>query len=376
MTAPYDRRSDVFTDWLDAQVTGKSTPDHELAADADLADLCAAADQFHELAEGLGQDATRVSPSTRSWEDIMAVNPALRSTSPSPVAVPPVAMTPSWLESPSRLRFDRFITGALAVMLVVAIGGGAWLVADRTPFGGGKEPPGTIDYGSLGSMAATPDFEVVDLPTAADCTIEPLTIDEVLWYIRDPWGATYTLSAATPAPSSIVTSSVGSPDMQDPTTWQNISETQRMWMACVLAESPFQAWAVMYPYALSGYFRNATPAFTTEDEAREMLEALQSDSSATPPGLNNGFGLSVSQATCADVWSVETSPEYVVVLGNQTPDTRVVVSAAGYNPSGDLIHRPVPIQDGEDTAGVFTYSLVWNEVRSAWLIASEPYTCG
>lgn len=375
MTAPYDRRSDVFTNWLDAQVTGNSTPDHELAADADLADLCAAADQFHGLAERLGQGATRVSQSTRSWEDIMSANPAGLSPDLS-VSTGHAPASSRWDRSSMRSRFDRFMTGALAAALVVAIGGGAWLVADRTPFGGGKEPPGTIDYGSLGSMAATPDFEVVDLPTAADCTIEPLTIDEVLWYIRDPRGATYTLSAATPAPSSIVASSVGLPDMQDPATWQNISEAQRMWMACVLAESPFQAWAVMYPYALSGYFRNATPAFTTEDEAREMLEALQADSSATPPGLNNGFGLSVSQATCADVWLVETSPEYVVVLGDQTPDPRVVVSAAGYSPSGDMIHRPVPIRDGEDTTGVFTYSLVWNEARSVWLVTAEPYSCG
>lgn len=183
MTAPYDRRSDVFTDWLDAQVTGKSTPDHELAADADLADLCAAADQFHGLAERLGQDATRVSPSTRSWEDIMATHPALLATASAAVS-PAVTTAPSWWGGSARQRFDRFATGALAAALVVAIGGGAWLAADGGPFGG-NEPPATTSFGGFGpnddnsrklvpEVTVAPDDQMssIPYPSAAECTVE------------------------------------------------------------------------------------------------------------------------------------------------------------------------------------------------------------
>ena len=32
------------------------------------------------------------------------------------------------------------------------------------------------------------NIDPADVPTAEDCTVEPLTVDEVLWYVKDPYG--------------------------------------------------------------------------------------------------------------------------------------------------------------------------------------------
>ena len=54
MTSNDDRLTDPFIDWLDAYVTGTSTPDSEAGADSELSAICTAARQFHGLDARLG----------------------------------------------------------------------------------------------------------------------------------------------------------------------------------------------------------------------------------------------------------------------------------------------------------------------------------
>lgn len=195
MNMPYNRRSDVFADWLDAQVTGMSTPDHELEADSELADVCAAADQFHGLDQRLGQYATFVSPRSTSWEDIMRTHAGSLAITGSPVEIP--------RESRSIVPFDRkapawerVLSVVLAAVVVLTLGAGVLRVADISPIGG-DEPPATTPFGGFGlddggdpgriapvaTVGVDQESSSIPYPTADECTVEPLSRDEVVAHL-------------------------------------------------------------------------------------------------------------------------------------------------------------------------------------------------
>lgn len=157
MNVPSDRRSDEFSDWLEAHVAGTSTPDDELTADPELRYLCAAADQFHGLSEKWTQEAMVYSPSVTSWEDIMT------SRSPSLLRDPWIFVSNNRAgKLPGRWEtWNRFASGVLIAAMIIAIGAGAWRVADDRESGTGTEPPATTAVFGLqptddGSAMATP----------------------------------------------------------------------------------------------------------------------------------------------------------------------------------------------------------------------------
>jgi hypothetical protein len=294
MTAPYNHRFDVFTDWLDAQVTGKSTPDHELAADTDLADLCAVADQFHGLAERLGQDATRVSPSTRTWEEIMAVNPALLS-SVSSVPSPRPATAPPWWGGSTHQRFDRFATGALAATLVVAIGGGAWLAAEGNSFGGDNEPPATIGFGGFGpesdnsnrvvpEVTVSPDDQMssIPYPSAAECTVELPPREWVENHIQQ------TIDTTTPPASTLYEWPI------EPTQGEidGVMATFRLWQACQLVGAArAQAFTLETPWMTKnmGMIWGMAEQSITEAEFTYLVEIAMTGSEEEMSRISNDF---------------------------------------------------------------------------------------
>lgn len=139
MNVPSDRRSDEFSDWLEAHVAGKSTPGDELTADPELRSLCTAADQFHGLSEQWAREAMVYSPPVTSWEDLMTRSSRSLLRHPS-IFVPDdrAGKLPGRWET-----WNRFASGVLIAAMIIAIGAGAWRVAVDRESGTGTEPPAT-----------------------------------------------------------------------------------------------------------------------------------------------------------------------------------------------------------------------------------------
>lgn len=161
MNVPLDRRADEFSDWLEAHLAGTSTPGDGLTADAEMRNLCAAADRFHGLNEKLAQEAMDFSPPVTSWENLMTSNSHMVLRHPSIVA--PLDRAGN---QPGRWdTWNRVVSGVLVAAIIFAIGAVAWRVAGDREFGAGTEPPTTTGVFGLqptgdDSAMATPDQAV------------------------------------------------------------------------------------------------------------------------------------------------------------------------------------------------------------------------
>lgn len=308
-----------FNAWLDAFVAGVSTPASRAATDSTDSAVREAARQFHRLARGADQltpDYSRIAP----WSDfIVSVDVAgnnMRRTSSSPAKVGSFGPT-SDMANYRGQRWHVALNVTLAAVLIVAIGTGIWRVTDGTlDFNIGDDSGGNRATGMAPETRvwtpeaadATPDGDADRplLPIADECTVEPLTVDEVLWYIEDPGAANRSRTMEQPATPQVeaastqaplVTSGIGDPvsiveafppdplaarsipdfvpGPASPAQLAAIAEVQRMWMACVLADSPFQRWALESPALVAEQVQRLFPNFPSREDARRILEGVE-----------------------------------------------------------------------------------------------------
>jgi hypothetical protein len=72
------------------------------------------------------------------------------------------------------------------------------------------------------------------------------------------------------------------PGPASPEQLAGIAEVQRMWAACVLADSPFQRWALESPTAVAEEVSPLFPSFVSEDEARAILNEIEAGGEMQP----------------------------------------------------------------------------------------------
>jgi len=312
-----DHAADQFDIWLDAYVAGMSTPASRAASDSVPGDLRDAARQFHGLAHG-ADDSPTVPSFTSTWEDFMNVQQV--GTAADLVSARSAAPTLPRRAPYRGSGWHVALNVALAALLIVVIGTGVWRATDGFnggDFGGDRQTgfaPETRVW-TPESSEATPEPEVERalLPSAEECTVEPLTVDDVLWYIDDPIGATMSRDmneAATPdvevesdSPpptisgiddsASIVVATPPDPLVASPPPMFTpgpasaeqlaaVAEVQRMWMACVRAESPFQRWALESPLLVLEQVMPLMPTFASRDDAREILDDVEATGELWP----------------------------------------------------------------------------------------------
>jgi hypothetical protein len=380
--------SSTFAYWLDAFVAGKSTPVQRDASDSGTFELSDAAYQIHDLAGQASRMSTDPSfPAT--WEDFMHASISSEILDSFPRAVPPVPVSVLPRERDHGwIKLDRVAGVLVAATLLIALLAGIWRAS-----GGGDGPPPEPTNGHSALVQGTADgqgtpaaMEPVDLPTAEDCTVEPLTVDEVLWYVTDPGAATYSVDVDHPTvePNYDATPySHFEPGFASQEQLQPIAEVQRMWMACVLAESYFQKWALEDPSFVRDQVLSQLPVLTGDDEARAILENLRENGpNDGGPGetFNSfaaigypGFGLmQLIDTTSANSWAS--------TQGN------VAVGYVRYEKDGDVIEVTDVFQgrgsDGDNglgflgyPGGCVEYQFVWNDARGSWLVSSVP-NCG
>ncbi len=438
---------DHFDHWLDAFVAGTSTPASRTASESNSVpdDLRDAARQFHGLARGAERSPT-VTPYPLTWEDFMHAPPA----SASPIAHPSIRRAaelvsngvarPRTGSTPHRPAWDRVFSAALAAVLILAISIGVWRVSGG--FGGvdnGGDPGGN-QHGVFApdtrvwdpdASSATPEpgANRSALPTAEECTVEPLTVDVVLWYIEDPisasqsrdmariaapgttWESTATPSGfvvddelvwATPAseqdlpPDPLVASPPAEfvPGPASPEQLAAVADIQRTWMACVLADSPFQRWALESPSLVLEQVMPLIPTFASREDARNILDAVEAGGDMEPaedfwrqPGASyigfppdgSGFPtndtISIIDPATADSW---------------TFDGRTITAA--YSSHHDLgngegavsewrltVNQGTPVAESDDPRPVFdpcgSFEFTWFPERSQVLVSGIP-VCG
>lgn len=308
MTAPDRSTLTHFDHWLDALVSGKPAPEADAASDsttdpATSREVRDAARQFHELAARADRTTHEIATNTRLdaiWEDIMDAHlspSATVSGHTRPGAAQNAGVgTGAIARSPVPLaRFQLIINGVLAAALILALATGIWRAGGTFDLGfgngGNGSPTQLAGLVNQDATPATPDPSVVGstvtLPTADECTVTPLTVDEVIAILKDPVG-TYvrnqTAGAATPAATeataeaerranAIALAETAAPIPQD--IMDEVVAAQRQWVACIMKGSYFQVWALTYPGTVHDEITRVLPLFTSEEETRAMLTELE-----------------------------------------------------------------------------------------------------
>lgn len=397
-------RHDDFNAWLDAAPGGPSTPPSPASADPDLRDAQRAASQLHDLARHA--ERPPADPSLPpSWEEFMSTHNIAMSP-PSPASNGPffgnaprsTAGAPGHHpKQPTRripFTWTTLANVTLAAVLVLTIGAGAWRATDGFGIGswGGPNEPTSIPFGGFVQDDGTPENGAIDpasLPKAEDCTIEPLTVEQVLWYIQEPSAATVSLGPdatpltgfpysdpATPPATNVPAGPASQSDLD------GMVETQRMWMACVLAESPFQVWATMSPDRVGRDLEMQLPPLTGVDEARQILESIQEET-YSPENPYQSVGAPLG-STCGDMVVISSDPEdsygytrtAAVPEGTESKYGHYAVRFTFYDENG------VPTTMGNTDASLeelYNYQrgffFRWNDARQMWLIETYP-NCG
>jgi hypothetical protein len=343
------------------------------------------------------------------WEDLMSTNATTMGTAAALVSngatrsggansAPLRERTHRPRPSNTAARALLAVNTLLAAALILALAAGIWRATGGINVGfsdddGPNQP--SIPFGG----AVTQVDDGIDLPTAEDCTVEPLTVDEVLWYVSDIEEASYSSDIASPGP--IPTEFV--PATNPPNFVSNhpsqedlnaVAETQRMLTACVLADSYFQVWALLEPYLVRDDAQYVLPPLTGEADARAILEDLESNG---PGNLDEGegaslpgsgvFGSLINKAKfnppeSQGIWLLDTDP-----ANSWQPHQRIIIAGyATYNEDGTLLHEASSIFEnieGTPVAGSnigvidrlgCSFEFIWNEARQKWLVSSGP-TC-
>jgi hypothetical protein len=178
---------DAFSDWLDAAAPGMSTP--EATADADLEALQVASRQFHGLVDAANQHALAIRSRPKSWEDIMHTTLSSPPVSAFPPGSARTHRAGPFVGSPPR----AWMSAALVAILLAGLALGFGSVLDRFRDEGALPPEqttipfaGFADNDLAGDATPVPmgESSSIPYPNEANCTVTPMTRDEVIAHLE------------------------------------------------------------------------------------------------------------------------------------------------------------------------------------------------
>lgn len=295
-------------------------------------------------------------------------------------------------------RWQPILNGIVAAMVILAISAGLWRATggiDLTPADGGNDgDPGHL--AAIHSQAATPstaedteeattptgandrisppppptteieETPSVVMPTADDCTIDPLSIDDVLAIVEHP-------NASAEAPSYITYHTEKSPGSYDKSpgytlvgsppsreTLDAIAVDHREYVACAMTGDWFKVWAMSDPSVVyQDVVERLYPIYITRDEARSLLQELQANGKAGElPSLAERWG------QFEFVTLVDPQPEN----SNHFYDVEVQLGTVMYDAQGRRVldsEDPAGLRSQEEGRVDLTY--VWSERHGRWL---------
>ena len=322
----------------------------------------------------VGVAPTSIPPDLKQqiWEDLMAT-PMPSVGMPQPIPGETRRFGPTlgqWTTPVGRavVRWQPAISLAIVVAFLAGMIGIAWQrgVLDDSGNGSGdfgNQP--TIPFrGQVNQEDLKPRIDPADLPTAEDCTVEPLTVDEVMAILVDP----------DPSTGWFAESEAGTGYHPTQDTIDAAAETQHMWLACALAGSDFQRWALETPAMVQRDVSLRLPRLLGFKDARAILEEVwetgRSDNFASPRATWSTDYLPIVDTDPTHSWQL---PDTHLILGFNFYDER------GYRVGGWPAQETVQYAraTGENIVGT-CYALVMgqSEDRTRWLIADEMPGCG
>lgn len=383
--------------WLDAQMPGPSTPgvadelSHTLS-DADRAEVAALSATFHQLDRldartVVGGADTRLQ--AHCWEEIMhATIPTTATVSPtfSPSSLngaspsrPARTLAPQSRSQPSRIggfaRISPVLNVAMAALLVVVLGFSAWSLMG-TRFGGlGDGPDGTEVPAGVASLAAqdlpaTPAAQSL-LPTADECTIQPLTVDEVMARVKGQFpGGEVDASVSEGSPVTY-----GSPPVKGGTPQQSdleaIAKVQREFVACSIKGSLLQVWAFYAPESpfwrsfLDGYPRFVDEATVRADVEQYQLTGMQNRLPGFGwDGLKTLLGEWIPNSLPVVNPDRQASTIMAEAMTSQGREIGIVISMLYYDP-GNLDSVP---RSYAQSSRYVDWIFRWDEGTKTWMI--------
>jgi hypothetical protein len=369
MIRSHDSQS-AFDRWLDATLAGESTP-ADVAIDADPdATLRSTAHQVHALLRSADRDEGVTGRLDSIWEnlDMHASPSASRMGAMTGAGAPP---SRRGLPPVSRHRHTaNAINLVLTAVLILGLGFGAWQTWSTWNTNGGGDPQPTAELAALQPEASpdtgygvygTPIDVNLIAPTAEECMVEPMTVDEVMAAldgvgINDqvmPDGSLdMTGSGVDPADFT-----VGPPSQQ---TFDQIVAVQREWRACIIAGDWMRVLALMHPQWIQTHLPDlAFPLFRSRDEAVAILQSI-AETGRTREGLAPGDVFGTTNLVVPDREKALQSGLNVV-----TPAMTWSRSDGGQPTTFDVT--------GPDTAAVY---LLWSGPDPGWRVWARPFPQG
>jgi hypothetical protein len=395
MSDPFDRHTGPNNPWLDSG--GAGLPPHtDPTSDPDLAELVATAHRFHRLVDAGERHAAAISPLPTTWEEFMSTPTTASTRSSADIQILPrrvadlVSARPdqSW---PKRSSWNTAANLLLAAALILALSAGIWRATGdvNLGFGGGEPNQPTIPFGGFVQQEATPSGAAVDpatLPKAEDCTVEPLTVDEVMAIVKtpDPYVGWTPAESAPHATPGVLAQANSTPAYTLHPGWgpltqeelDGVSATMHMWYSCQVADSWFQVWALETPAKVQQTLETAFPGLPIEEEIRSTLEDLADGTLVDGPRILTNPAKAESFAMRRD--TIDPNPANSFRAG----EGQVIAGYASYEPDGTLV-QVRPAQDtpeyaglaGTQATGCTAYVFTLSIDGTKWLLSSQP-ECG
>lgn len=375
-----------FDHALDALVTG--TPEHDLASNrtsdpAASADLRRAAHQFHGLAARADRSSKDAAPRQTLdtiWENVMNAHaPSATTVAPSTGLISarprPQSRPKRIIIAPGTARWQGIANAVLAAVLTLAIATGFWRATDGFGPGNGGDSP--TQLAGLTAQDATPNSsDRVDLPTAEDCTVEPLTVDRVMELVEDPYDLATQLTEvdpnATPPPRVFEPSDY--PDYPSQEMMDEIIIVHRQVIACSLAKSPFQVWALVDPILIQQDVLGALPVLADKKDVRAYLDQLQTglmDDQVMVGGsygVNSGSEAREGQPT---ILMVDPNPQNSITLPTDESVDVVRPGALYCNRDGVVERTERGVTDAA-TEGQTYFEYHYRADQDHWVLHSLP----
>ncbi len=317
---------DRFNAYLDALAAGQSTPE---ASDA-VADLSAdpsvpaeTARELHDLARAA--DARQGDPPESIWETIMNAGIAAPSASPHRIKAwsgpkessgssgkAITAMRPEHQTRYGRRGIQhagRWVNGLATVVLLLGLAAG-WYFSGFGPGGSGCSG----DDGHLAALPAMQDGTPAATPAPMallgpeDCTVEPLTVDEVMAIVENPDVRVAQLGLYgdkfTPGDSMYEEPSLGS--STGPVVWPrepndvtvpggetraHIEAAANEYLACLSWGTNFQLWALEYPGQVQSTILSNFPVYRSQEQVRAYVET---EGPRSRPSIPGGYVMQMS----------------------------------------------------------------------------------
>ena len=288
MTFQPDPLTDPLNDWLDARATGQ-VPPAAPDADADFDALLVTARRLDRLARQ-NEEVARSHRHRSTWEETMSTaNPTISPTPHHPIYRSTGPSIPRSLPLPTHHRWWKVALGAVAALVLLA---SAWVTGTLNGFlpGGGSGEPEQLAYLSFAAQGEEQRFEIAEIPEAAECTVEPMTVDEVMAALQGytPQAPILGTPTVSPTPSDVKWTGPegGAVGRATPDLIAQAEEVFRQWVACHRAGDLFRAWSLeSIQYFRESILRMYGPVLSFET-IRADLELMAADADAETPLSN------------------------------------------------------------------------------------------